>query len=415
MKQFRTIFGFEYRSYAKNKVFVGLTLTMLILMAAVLFFPRFFGSSESPLPDSMTDLGGKRFAVASRDEDLGKLYTEALRASLAGCTVTEAEADENALKAAVDDETYDFALIFEGGLSYKYIVKNASVMDMTPGVIDGILTAAYQSVQLSAAGLSPQQAEGILTAAPQRTDVITGKDQSSSIMYTYILMFLLYMSVLMYGSLVAQSVATEKSSRAMELLITSAKPSALMFGKVLGAGAAGLTQLVLVLGGAVVFYKINAAYWADNFLVQTIFDMSLPLVLYTVLFFVLGYLIYSFMFGALASLASKLEDVNTLVMPATLLMVISFMITMFSILNDVDNMILKVASFIPFTAPMAMFTRIAMGSVAPWEIAVSVALLVVSTVGIGYLAAGIYKVGVLMYGKPPKPHELFKVLRKSRK
>ena len=146
----------------------------------------------------------------------------------------------------------------------------------------------------------------------------------------------------------------------------------------------------------------------------SIFDMPLSILLYTILFFVLGFLLYAFLYGALASLASRLEDINTLVMPVSFLMIIAFLVSIFSMLGDVDSVLMRVASFVPFTSPMAMFTRICMGSVAPWEVVLSVALLVGSTIGIGYLAAAIYRVGVLMYGKPPKLMALVRAVQSDR-
>ena len=264
------------------------------------------------------------------------------------------------------------------------------------------------------AGLNEEQAQKILTATVESEAEIISTDQSQSFFYTYILMFLLYFAVLVYGQYVAQGVAVEKSSRTMEMLITHADPVSLMFGKILGAGAAGFTQLILILGAAVGFYSINKEYWQDNMIVNSIFDMPLKLVAFTVLFFSLGFLIYSFMYGALASLASRLEDVSTLTMPVTFVMIFAFMLTIFSMLSNVDSPLMKVASFFPLTSPMAMFTRIAMGNVPWYQILISVAILIASTVLIGYLAAAIYRIGVLMYGKPPKFNELSRALKNNK-
>ena len=110
-------------------------------------------------------------------------------------------------------------------------------------------------------GLSAEQSQQLLSAQAQGETITTGKDQMKSYFYTFILMFALYMTILMYGQFVAQSVVTEKSSKAMELLITSAKPSSLMFGKVVGTGLAGLVQLVLIVGSAFVFFNLNKSYW----------------------------------------------------------------------------------------------------------------------------------------------------------
>ena len=122
-----------------------------------------------------------------------------------------------------------------------------------------------------------------------------------------------------------------------------------------------------------------------------------------------------FLYGALGSLANRSEDVNTLVMPVTFLFIIAFFVVMYSMASgSVDTPLITVCSFIPFTSPMAMFIRIAMGTVAGWEIALSVAILVLTTIAVGYLSAAIYRIGVLLYGKPPKLSEVFRMLRRER-
>jgi len=241
-----------------------------------------------------------------------------------------------------------------------------------------------------------------------------GKDQMQNFFYTYIMIFALYMVILLYGQMVAMSVATEKSSRAMELLITSAKPINMMFGKVLAACIAGLIQLLAIFGSALLFYNINKSYWGSNEIIGSIFAIPPELLGYMLVFFLLGFLIYAFLFGAISSTVSKLEDINTAVQPVTFLFVIGFLVTMLSMSSgSVDSTLMKVCSYIPFTSPMAMFTRIAMGTVAWYEIAASVAILIGSTIGIGVLSAKIYRVGVLLYGTPPKLPAIIKAVWKA--
>lgn len=413
MKQFRHIFWFEYQSYVCNKAFVGLTVILILLMAGVLFFPRITEGKETSLP-SLSDTAPKTIAIASDDASSAADAARYVQNGLPNTTVTAVEKDLDALKAGVADGTYDAAVLLESPTQYKYITQTGALTDTTSYAISEMLTLRQQYAVMAQYGLTEEQAQSVMTAAVTAEPVVLGNDQSQSFFYTYILMFLLYFAVLMYGQFVAQSVAVEKSSRAMELLITSAKPVNLMFGKVLGSGAAGLTQLVLLLGSAITFYSVNKSYWASNAVIESIFGMPVSMMLYTVLFFVLGFLLYSFLYGALASLASRLEDVNTLIMPVTFLMIIAFMVTMFSMLGNVDSTLMKVASYIPFTSPLVMFTRIAMGHVEPVEIVISVAILLVSTVGVGYLAAAIYRIGVLMYGKPPKFNELLRALHNAK-
>ncbi|MBE0601059.1 MAG: ABC transporter permease, partial [Firmicutes bacterium] len=160
---------------------------------------------------------------------------------------------------------------------------------------------------------------------------------------------------------------------------------------------------------------LNASAWAGNAIVASIFNMPLPIVGYVLLFFLLGFTLYAFLFGAIGSLVSRVEDVSASIMPVLLIFIVGFIIVITAMTSgNADSTLLKVCSFIPFTAPMAMFARVAMSTPAWYEVLISVALLVVTTIGTGVLSATIYRMGVLMYGKPPKPKELFKVLRAAR-
>ena len=228
------------------------------------------------------------------------------------------------------------------------------------------------------------------------------------------MIFALYMVILLYGQMVATNVATEKSSRTMEVLITSANPTSMMFGKVLASCLAGFIQIVAVFGSALLFYNLNKAYWGDNMIIESIFNIPPELLVYMLVFFVLGFLIYAFMFGAVGSTASKLEDINTSVLPITILFAVAFVVVMMSMSSgNVDNKLMMACSYIPFTSPMSMFTRIAMSTVHWYEIAISIVILIGSTLGIGVLSAKIYRVGVLMYGTTPKISNIIKSIWKS--
>jgi ABC-2 type transport system permease protein len=129
---------------------------------------------------------------------------------------------------------------------------------------------------------------------------------------------------------------------------------------------------------------------------------------------VLGFLMYAFLYGAVGSTASKLEDINTLVMPITMIFVIAFIIVMFSMAgSNVDNTLMRVCSYVPFTSPMAMFTRIAMSTVPAYEILISILILIASVFGIGVLSAKIYRMGVLLYGTTPKIGSILKSVWKA--
>ncbi len=307
------------------------------------------------------------------------------------------------MKERITKEEAECAFVLEGMTSYTYYVDNLSMHDSNMEAADSVLKSMIQTGAMVEAGITAEQAGEIMSVQITNDAVSLGKDQMQNYWYTYIMIFALYMVILLYGQMIATNVATEKSSRAMELLITSAKPVSMMFGKVIASCLAGMVQLIAVFGSAILFYGMNQEQWNDNPIVASIFDMPVGLLGYMLIFFVLGFFIYAFLYGAIGSTASKLEDINTSVMPVTMLFIIAFMVVMFSLASgDVDNMLMKVCSYIPFTSSMAMFTRIAMSTIAWYEIVISIAILAGSVVGIGVLSAKIYRVGVLLYGTTPK-------------
>ena len=219
------------------------------------------------------------------------------------------------------------------------------------------------------------------------------------------------MVLLLYGQFVASSVASEKSSRAMEVLITSAKPTNLMFGKILGTGFAGLLQLIIVFAATIGFYKLNKGE-ITNDLIVSLFGMPISAALYAILFFVLGYFIYAFMFGAAGSLASRSEDLGALTMPINIIFIAAFMVAIFGMTgNGVDETYFVVCSFLPTFAPLVMLVRVCMGTVTAWEIILSVAIQILSIAGLGILCAKIYRAGVLLYGNTPKLKDLIKIIK----
>ena len=412
MKQFGKILKFELKGYMRNKVFVGITIFLVVAIAIVMFIPNIIAAFESDEGDvTPTDL--PTMLVYAEDENLSAIVKEYFGNAFVDYNVKVAEGSVDDLKNDIISGNAECAFVMNSASSYTYYVNNLSMYDMNTEVANTVLQEVYRINAMVQNGLTPEQAGEIMSVQIESGTETLGKDQMQNFFYTYIMIFALYMVILLYGQMVATNVATEKSSRAMEVLVTSAKPTSMMFGKVLASCIAGFSQLVLVFGTAILLYNVNKEA-LSNPLIASIFDIPIELFIYLIVFFVLGFLIYAFMFGAIGSTASKLEDINTSVMPITFLFIIAFMVVMFSMSSgSVDNTAMLVCSYIPFTSPMAMFTRICMSTVAWYEIAISIAILVGSTVGIGVLSAKIYRVGVLLYGMPPKFSTIMKTVFKK--
>ena len=413
MKQFGKILKFELKGYMRNKVFVGITIFLVVAIAVVMFIPNIIAAFESDDEGDVTPTDLPTMLVYAEDEDLSAIVKEYFGNAFVDYNVKVAEGSVDDLKNDIISGNAECAFVMNSASSYTYYVNNLSMYDMNTEVANTVLQEVYRINAMVQNGLTPEQAGEIMSVQIESGTETLGKDQMQNFFYTYIMIFALYMVILLYGQMVATNVATEKSSRAMEVLVTSAKPTSMMFGKVLASCIAGFSQLVLVFGTAILLYNINKEA-LSNPLIASIFDIPIELFIYLIVFFVLGFLIYAFMFGAIGSTASKLEDINTSVMPITFLFIIAFMVVMFSMSSgSVDNTAMLVCSYIPFTSPMAMFTRICMSTVAWYEIAISIAILIGSTVGIGVLSAKIYRVGVLLYGMPPKFSTILKTVFKK--
>ena len=413
MKQFGKILKFELKYYFKNKIFVGVTVFLVLLIAAVMFFPRVSTLFESDnISDTLTEL--PLMLVKSDDPAQADMVKEAFSAAFTDYNVQITHENSDLIKHKITSGEVECAFVMTGPTAYTYYVNNLSMYDMNTQIAQSVLQQIYQMNAMISGGMTVEQAAGVMNIQITGEVENLGKNQMENFFYTYIMIFALYMVILLYGQMVATNVATEKSSRAMEVLITSAKPTSMMFGKVIASCIAGMIQLVAVFGSALIFYNLNKSYWGDNMMIDSIFNIPPELLVYMLVFFILGFLIYAFMFGAVGSTASKLEDINTSVMPITMMFIVAFIVVMTSMSSgNVDSTLMTVCSYIPFTSPMSMFTRIAMSTVPWYEIAISIAILIGSTVGIGVLSAKIYRVGVLMYGTSPKISNIIKAVWKA--
>lgn len=412
MKQFGKILKFELTYYLKNKIFIGTTLLLVLVIAAVMCWPMYSGLFQKDETTDPADL--PVMLVASQPGEDAALIENAFRQAFPGYVVRVSDAEDEELREAVISGEAGCAFVLESDDAFTYYVNNLSMYDTNAVTAQAAMQRLYQTRALLASGMSPQDASAVMDVSIRATVTSLGKNQADNFFYTYVMIFALYMVIMLYGQMVATNVATEKSSRAMEVLITSARPTSMMFGKVLASCLAGFIQIAAVFGSALVLYHINRDYWVGNPLVQSLFNIPPELFAYMLIFFVLGFLIYAFLYGALGSTATKLEDINTSTMPLILLFVVAFIVSMMGMSSgNVDSMLMKVCSFIPFTSPMAMFTRIAMSTVPMHEILLSIAILAVSSAGIGVLAAKIYRVGVLLYGTTPKLGAILKAIRKA--
>ncbi|MGG4041135.1 ABC transporter permease [Bacillus smithii] len=222
------------------------------------------------------------------------------------------------------------------------------------------------------------------------------EQQGAASALVYVLLIAIYMSVLMYANMIATEVAVEKSSRVMEILISSVSPIKQMFAKILGVGLLGLTQIIIAIAAGVLALQTNSEVlsFIKHFHISS---MAASTIGYAIVFFLLGYFLYATLAALLGSLVSRVEDIQQMVLPMTFLVVIGFMVSMYG-MNQPDAAFVTVASYIPFFTPMIMFMRYGLLGIPTWEVLVGIAIMIVSIIILAVMGARIYRGGVLMYG-----------------
>ncbi|MFB1051113.1 ABC transporter permease [Paraliobacillus sp. JSM ZJ581] len=247
------------------------------------------------------------------------------------------------------------------------------------------------------------------------TTTKTEEELSGARGLVYAMLFLLYMTVLTYGNMIAMDVANEKSSRVMEILISSSSPVGQMFAKIFGIALLGLTQIaVFITAGYVLIKQKQDELVGGMFEFFGLSDIEISTFVYGVIFFLLGYLLYATLSAMLGSLVSRMEDVQQIMMPVILLIIIAFMVSMFG-LNSPDNSFITITSYIPFFTPMVMFLRVGMLEIPFWEVGLGIAIMVATILIFAVIGARVYRGGVLMYGRSSSLKDFKQAIQLSKK
>lgn len=233
-------------------------------------------------------------------------------------------------------------------------------------------------------------------------------------------MVLIFISVMMYGMGVATGVAEEKGTRIMEILINAATPFQLMVGKILGIGAAGLTQIaalvVVELGALALQSPLQTALGITGTgLSLNLSGAPVTILILLPVYFILGFLMYATLFAALGALVQRQDEVQNGVAPINLLFMIGYFVSFIGGSSALSGSSseptwFKVMSFIPFWTPTIMLMRVGIGNVSWWEIGLSILILIAAFIVCTWIAARIYRFGVLMYGQKPKLGQLIKIV-----
>lgn len=410
MKEFMTIFRFEFKNLLKNKVYIGITVGLVLLIVVLMSIPRI----KSILSSGSGGDSQKTKVMWIKNESKREGILEAFTEVFTDYRIEETSEKTENIKEQISNGEVDCAFVINDEKTFTYLVQDLSMYDNNFETATGVLQSMYSVKQLENLNLSSSEISQILNTEIKGQAVFTGMNSVDNFSYVYLMLITLFMMIQMYGTIIASNVASEKSSRAMELLISCAKPSSMINAKVLSHCLASLIQFLVILGVAYFAFEFNKDYLAGNWLIGDLFPIPMNILVYMFVFYLLGFALFAFMYGAAGSLASKPEDTSMLTLPIMMIDLAAFYIVIFSLSSgNVNSILMKACSFIPFTASIAMFTRIGMATVPFYEVVISIGILLVSTVLVSIIAKKIYRIGTMLYGTPPKFGAIIKALKEA--
>ncbi len=397
----------EYLERVKSKGFIISTILIPVLMASFIVIPILvtFLSRDSKTVVAIYDATGKYHsaieAAFQKQETLSMLWVDWQKESEREATLKGIETGKISGYLLLKEE--------QGKLEAVYTAKN--IVDFSINrKIESTIQKAVNRLILKNKGFTDDEIATLEKPIELKTQKISGGAQGdkgalSEFLLAYVMVMLIYGTLLTYGITVMSSVMEEKSSKVMEVLIASVKPFELMVGKVVGIGLVAFTQYLIWAVAALVLSAVSLQY---NPKFQ--FEMSPLLLFYFVLFFILGYLIYATLYAAVGSAFENPQDAQPLTTPITFLIIIPI-VAMNYVISKPDSAASVVLSLIPFFSPILMMGRLTITDVPLWQVLLSIALMVGTFYAVMLFSAKVYRIGVLMYGKKPSLAEILKWLK----
>lgn len=413
MKQFFNIFKFELIQKFKDKSFIISMIFTAVLVLGLTFIPRIFSDdkgSETNTTVSEADTATseevyKESLLLMYDGEVDPSTKEAINASF---EVTEAKSVEE-IEQKIKDEEFSKGVVIHSDISATSYSKNEGIMNFNDDRLKSVLEDNYKyNIALSNIGISKEQYNSIDKTRAEIENVELGKNGMIGYGISYGVLMFLYFTILMNGQQISTSVAKEKSSRAMEILITNTKAKYLIWGKVIAGTVATIIQSLILIISGYIGYLIN---FSQNESISSMIRMAtsqinISVILFLFIFVIVGIVMYNFLFASLGSLVDKVEDLAQAVMPVTLLVIFAFMGT-FMFMSNPNSAVITATSFIPFSSPLAIFPRYLMTDMPMIEVLISLLILVLTTLLAAFVSIKIYRHGTLNYGNKAN---IFKIL-----
>jgi len=432
MHNLKLIIQREYKARVRNKTFIVMTFLSPLILVGMMMLVAYLATLNN----------SEKHSIAIND--LSGIFQDEFK-NTDGIEFIDLSSNplEDAKKIVLEKEYYGLLHIpemddnFELSRSVRFFAKESPSLDILHQM-ELILTEKLNTRELIARGVDISKIKSAET--PVNIQIQNFEGIRTSKMSNYVKMFfggaagyLLMMFIIIYGNMVMRSVIEEKTNRIIEIIVSSVKPIHLMLGKILGTSLAGITQFAIwvVLGAILLFLAASITgldlisappshaqkgleQMSSNEMQQLVMDISnLPigaLIIAFLGYFIGGYFLYSAIYAAIGAAVDSETDTQQFMFPIILPLMLGIYVGFFTVIENPHGSVATIFSMIPLTSPIVMLMRIPFG-VPWWELLISFLILIITNIGVLWLAAKIYRVGILMYGKKPTYKELYKWLK----
>ena len=407
MNKFRILSGHIFLQKLKNKMFLVSTILLLLAVTALIVWPTIQESFDDE--DSKT----KIYVLNQTNQDVDDTLNNSKLISY-----NETKKNIKSIEKQVEEGKADGLLVLKQKDNVNLLAELKTYESLSPEELQLVgqdITALNQSIVIQNSKLTSEQARNIFNAKVDIKEIDLNKnsnsksdeDKQAGAFLSYAVGFLIYIFILSYLSMITNDVASEKSSRIMEILISSVSPSIHLLSKIFGVLAAGITQIAILIS-----YSLGLLYLVGGDYLDLFKDVkeavSISYFIFTIIFIVLAYILYLTMGATLGSLVSKVEETSQALLPPVMLVMVGFFV-MFYGMVDPNSMIVKTFSYIPFTSPMVMPMRISTTDMHLWQAFLSAFILFLTIVIMFIFNLRLYQGSVLIYS----PNSVLKKVKQA--
>lgn len=386
LRNFSIVFSTVFKEAVKTKPYLYITIGLVALSVLLFASPAILnmfnknGSEETYKIVNHTSLELSEQELAGvagswrivNDVKIESLKEEIKEEELNGFFILEEQADMMQLNIYMPKVNNELLLTLESYIEQKKVESIVAAQSIDPAVVQALNAPLQSSV------------ESLYETEP------------NALLIVYGLITIMFLAISTYGNNVATAIASEKSSRVMEVMITKVAPVPMMYGKILGIGLASLAQLFIFIGALLLWANLGIFDIPEGSFVQTVIEtITWGTAFYILIFFIIGYFIYATLFAIVGSMVSRPDDLSSATMPIVILLMASLAVEILFVMDYPEGTMTKVTSYIPFTAPMSVLIRIVYNTIAPAEIIVSLLIMILFIALFAAVAAKIYPKGVL--------------------